>query len=72
MMRAQLFLIYSCAVASPLCKQRGERSLKPPWHNMWKDKHRNLAARWKSLMRGTTYRPPYTLWICPALTHKPG
>lgn len=69
MMRVQFFLIYSCDVASPLCKQGGERSLKTPWHNTWKDKHRNLTVRWKSLMRGTTYGPLHTLRSCTTLTH---
>ena len=72
MMRVQFSLIYSCDVALPLCKQEGERSLKTPWHNRWKDKHKNLTVRWKSLMRGTMYRPLYTLWSCTTLTHKPG
>lgn len=48
----------------------GERSWKTPWHNLWKDKHRNLAVRWKSLMRGTTIWLLYMLWGCITLTHK--
>lgn len=50
MMKVQIFPHLQLWCCSPLCKQGGERSLKTPWHNTWKDKHRNLAARWKSLM----------------------